>query len=142
MVDICPVFWIGYEVTTSLELIEKVTIMVDPGSGDEQTKQIPAYALERIRELARGSKVIYASHRVELDIVDNLCMSQEEVCRCLASLESSHFRHSKLYPNQRKWMDVYCPTWAVNGQVHDLYIKLMLSRNVMTVTLCSFHWQR
>ncbi len=116
--------------------------MVSPESGNEQTKHEPAYALERICELAAQGKVIYGGRRVELDIQENLHMSQEEVCRCIASLEPSHFRHSKLYPNRPKWMDVYCRAWSVDGQVHDLYIKLMLGNKVMTVTLCSFHWQR
>ncbi|MTI50263.1 MAG: type II toxin-antitoxin system MqsR family toxin [Alcanivorax sp.] len=116
--------------------------MVDPDSGEEQTRDVPAYALERICELACAGKVIYGGRRVELDIHENLQMSQEEVCRCLASLEPSHFRHSKLYPERSKWMDVYCRPWSVDDQIHDLYIKLMLSKNVMTVTLCSFHWQR
>lgn len=116
--------------------------MVCPESGNEQTKYQPSYALDRIGELARQGKVIYGGRRVELDIQENLQMSQEEVCRCIASLKPSHFRHSKLYPDRRKWMDVYCRAWAVDGQTHDLYIKLMLSNNVMTVTLCSFHWQR
>ena len=116
--------------------------MVNPDSSVEQTRDVPAYALERICELARNGKVIYGGRRVELDIQESLQMSQEEVCQCIASLGPSHFRHSKLYPGRPKWMDVYCRAWAVDGQTHDLYIKLMLGQNVMTVTLCSFHWQR
>lgn len=117
--------------------------MVSSSDKEVRTRKAPAYALDRIRELASLRKVVYGGRRVELDIADNLHYSFEEVCQCLVSLQPQHFQHSKRYPNLPKWMDVYFLSWApVGRKPDDLYIKLMLTRQTLTLTLCSFHWQQ
>ena len=110
---------------------------------DKERRCYPAYALERVRELAAKEKVNYRSWRVEADVC-NLGYSLGEVCQCIASLNVTlHFDHSELPDGQSRWQDVYHCRWSNSaGEVDDLYLKLMLTQSTITVELCSFHRHR
>lgn len=114
--------------------------MVTP---DKDRRSYPAYALNRVKELATKEKVNYRSWRVETDVI-NLGYALGDVCRCIASLDAAlHFDHSELPAGQTRWQDVYHCRWSNSaGEVDDLYLKLMLTQSTITVELCSFHRHR
>lgn len=99
----------------------------------------PHYSLDRIRELAAGGHVSYGSSRVWVKI-ECLGYSPEDVYGCLANLNADDYSESIKYPNQPFWLDVYhCCFISSNGGKDELYIKLKLTKNCLTIVLASFH---
>lgn len=102
----------------------------------------PVYDLDRVRELAGNRRVIYASRRVEND-AENLDYGPDAVADCVASLQPEEFDESLRYANEKFWQDIYkCRRVSPKGDTDDLYIKLKLTRNAITVVLQSFHRDR
>ncbi|MGH8162267.1 MAG: type II toxin-antitoxin system MqsR family toxin [Gammaproteobacteria bacterium] len=102
----------------------------------------PAYALSRIRELARQGKVRYLSARAQHDI-ENLGYEPDDIHECLANLEESDFDHAETYLDFPGWYDVYHVVLvSTQGHRDRPYIKLRLTRDVMYVELRSFHVDR
>jgi len=105
-------------------------------------KERPEYSLNRVRELAGAGAVHYGSQRVFVD-TENLGYAPVDVHQCLASLEPSHFRKSIRYASLNFWWDVYLVTYdSPSGHRDDLYIKLKLDRDCITVVVGSFHKER
>lgn len=111
-------------------------------------RDAPVYDLDRVRELAGKEQVVFAGNkrgrgtRVEMNAQD-LGYSPDDIFACIASLQPEEFDESLLYADEKFWQDVYrCRRTAPGGQVDDLYIKLKLTRNAVTVVLHSFHRER
>jgi len=106
---------------------------------EEERRQRPEYSLDRVRELAREGRVSYGSSRVTRH-VENLEYAPEDVHRCLACLEPSHYRGSVRYEGTGPWLDEYLITFiGPRGCTDDLYIKLKLNRDCILIVLASFH---
>jgi hypothetical protein len=111
-------------------------------SSKAERQSSPAYALERVRELARKEKVRYESGRVQLDVA-NLGYALDEVCACIEALRGDDFRHAERHGPDALWLDVYGLDWrSSGGQTDDLYIKLRLANSCLVVGLHSFHRNR
>ncbi len=102
------------------------------------------FDLARIVELALAGKVVYVNSSVLRD-TENLGYSPDDVHQCLASLTAGDFACGEAYGSgPTKWHDVYkisrypSPT----GHRDDLYIKLQINKNCVTVLLYSFHRNR
>jgi len=109
---------------------------------DEQKRSRAEYSLNRVRELASNGAVRYGSNRVFLD-TENLEYAPSDVHQCLACLEQRNYRGSVRYAGQRFWWDEYLITYvSPSGHQDDLYIKLKLDRDCITVVLGSFHEER
>lgn len=105
----------------------------------DRKRDYPAYDIDRIRELAANGSLQFGTTKAEND-VQNLAYTLEEVCRCLASLESGHFMHAVRYGNTAVWLDVYRRRYpSPKGGIDDLYIKLKLNRSCISVVIQSFH---
>ncbi len=111
-------------------------------SSKPERKTRPEYSLDRIRELARSAQVAYGSRRVEMDC-QNLGYGPEDICECIASLEAQDFRGAVRYEHRPFWMDEYRIRWrSAAGASDTLYLKLHLNRDMIIVTLDSFHRNR
>jgi hypothetical protein len=98
----------------------------------------PEYSLTRVKELARTESV-HLTQRSTRDSQD-LGYSFEQVCECLAELEPEDFEHSVRYEWTPVWLDVYkMRNKTPASRIDDLYIKIRLNRDCITVTVCSFH---
>ena len=107
-----------------------------------ERKTTPEYCLDRIRDLASSGQVAYGARRVEIDC-ENLGYGPEEVCECIASLEAGDFVGAVSYRNRPFWMDEHQIRWrSAAGTADQLYLKLHLNRNMIIVTLDSFHRNR
>ncbi len=107
-------------------------------SESEERRSSSEYSLTRIRELALQGDVHYYSRRVHRHI-ENLNYRPEDIYTCLSMLTSAHYRGSVRY-GKKPWLDEYLITYkAGNGQPDELYIKLMLNKNCLTIILESFH---
>ena len=105
-------------------------------------RDAPVYDLNRVRELAGKGLVVFAGSRAEND-AENLDYGPDAVADCLASLQPEEFDESLRYANEKFWQDVYkCRRVLPKGDTDDLYIKLKLTRNAITVVLHSFHRDR
>lgn len=111
-------------------------------------RDTPVYDLDRVRELAGKGLVTFAGKKKEAGTkveqnAEDLGYSPDDVFACIASLQPGEFDESLLYPDEKFWQDVYkCRRTAPGGEVDDLYIKLKLTRNAVTVVLQSFHRER
>ena len=107
-------------------------------SDTEERRDNRAYALERIKELAERKKVMYLSSRVTRH-VENLGFSPDDVCDCIASLQSENYRSTVRYDGG-PWLDEYLISYTgPTGHTDDLYIKLKLKRGCVIIQLASFH---
>lgn len=98
--------------------------------------------MDRIKELARGGRVRYASRTVQRD-VENLEYAPEDVHQCLEALDSRLFSHAERYSEKEPWLDVYHISFrGPTGHLDPLYIKLKLNRDCVVVILHSFHRER
>ena len=108
----------------------------------------PVYDLDRVRELAGKGRVIFAGKKRDAGTkveqnAEDLGYSPDDVFACIASLQPEEFDESLLYPGEKFWQDVYkCRRTAPGGEVDELYLKLKLTRNALTVVLQSFHRDR
>jgi hypothetical protein len=103
-----------------------------------ERKSSPEYSLTRVKELAR-SESVQLTQRSTRDSQD-LGYSFEQVCECLAELERADFEHSVRYEGTTVWLDVYkMRNRTSTSRLDDLYIKIRLNRDCITVTVCSFH---
>jgi Motility quorum-sensing regulator, toxin of MqsA len=114
-------------------------------SGTER-KDSPSCSLQRIQELASQEAVAYGSSTVEIDI-SNLRYSHEDVCECLRVLAPEDFSHAERYGPKQVWLDVYKISMEFpdeRGRIFtdELYIKLKLDKDCVTVVLMSFHPER
>lgn len=97
------------------------------------------YSLEQVHRLASFGQVDLRGIKIRQDLVD-LGYELDDLCQCLAELERHHFRHSERYENFTRWHDVYKKRHTgPDGQTRNLYIKLRLSRDCITIEMCSFH---
>ncbi|SRR6056297_591730 len=107
-----------------------------------ERKTTPEYCLDRIRDLASSGQVVYGTRRIGIDC-ENLGYGPEEVWEYIASLEPGDFVSAVRYPNRPFWMDEYRIRWrSAAGTADQLYLKLHLNRNMIIVTLDSFHRNR
>lgn len=87
------------------------------------------YSLAWVAQLATRQSVQYASTRVTCD-VDALGYVLDDVCACLAGLQSDQFSHSERYRPDGTWHDVYRTSWALPGRRSDEhYLKFRMSGN-------------
>ena len=121
------------------------------GESDCNERDTCDYSLARIHELAALRSITLIGHR-EPDgrpnnrvqrHLDRLQITTADVCRILQLLREKHFYKSREYlvgPREiPRWHDVYKISAQIGDEVHDLYIKLRLNRNVDVIELCSFH---
>ena len=105
----------------------------------EERRHRKEFSLNCIRELAAAGKVDYWSRDVSKDI-ENLSYSPDDVHACLASLTEDHYRESVNYGDRKGWLDVYHITYqSPTGHQDEMYIKLKLNRDCVTILLMSFH---
>jgi hypothetical protein len=113
--------------------------MVDPVL---DKRDQPVYDLARIRELAGKGLVVAAGSKVEND-AQNLGYDPDALNGCISSLQAEEFDHAVRYPGEKFWQDVYkIRRESPQGAIDDLYVKLKLTRNWVTVVLHSFHRHR
>ncbi len=103
-----------------------------------ERRSSPEYSLARVRELA-ASQCVNLTLRSTADSQD-LSYSFEEVCECLSELQPQDFDHSVAYESNHFWLDVYkMRNKTSRSRIDDLYIKIRLNRDCITVIVHSFH---
>ena len=109
-------------------------------SEDPERRNNSEYSLDAIHRLAKSGNVNYGSPKVQRD-VDNLDYSLEDVCECLQSLSNDNYYESVNYGDHKGWLDVYLCNWPLRSTESsvELYIKLKLNRDCITIVLASFH---
>ncbi len=131
-----------------------ITIMVREFT---ERKQTASYDLVLLQRLAAADAIIYAGREVEKCLL-RLKYSHDHLRQCIANLRSEDFHVSGRYAIEGTkpvrytfWMDVYryqCTYYPRDDsnddpRDDDLYIKLSLSGDCVTVTVQSFHeWGR
>ena len=121
-----------------------------------ERKQKASYDLALLQRLAAADAITYAGIEVEKCLL-RLGYSHDHLRQCIANLKPGDFEVSGRYTYGKKpvrhtvWMDVYrykCTYYPNddsndNPRADDLYIKLSLSGDCVTVTVQSFHeWGR
>ena len=100
------------------------------------------YSLSAIHRIAGERNVVYGSRDVQRDVL-NHDYSLEDVCQCLQSLRQEDYDESVHYGDKRGWLDVYRCRWPApnssTSTIDDLYIKLKLNRDCITIVIASFH---
>lgn len=119
-----------------------------------ETKDRPSYDLALLQALAEADQIVYASVRNIEGWLDRLGYSHENLRSCIAMLSVDEFIKSGRYAIDASrftfWMDVYrlkCLYTPDEPDAEprrdDLYIKLSLSGDCVSVTVHSFHdWNR
>lgn len=105
----------------------------------------PFFDLNLVKEVAAREDIIY-ERKARTDIV-NLGYELSDVISCLQGLTPQHFDKSHTYINRGhpQQMDayVYTYTWLDKSQEEErqdqLYIKLSLVNEKLSVNLASFH---
>jgi hypothetical protein len=104
-----------------------------------ERRQRKEFSLNRIRELAAAGQVAHGSRDVSKDI-ENLSYSPDDVYQCLVSLTDEDYKESVNYGDHKGWLDEYLITYqSPTGHKDELYIKLKLNRDCVTIVLISFH---
>lgn len=105
-----------------------------------QERKSSEYSLARIHELAKKGRIASGSRKVNNDIL-NLGYSVQDVCECLHNLRPQQYYKSEKHNDI--WHDVYKCKWSTpnlsENHYDDLYIKLKLDRDCVTVIISSFH---
>lgn len=118
-----------------------------------ETKDRPSYNLAQLQALAKADQIVYGSVRSIEGWLYRLGYSHENLRDCIAMLSPDEFDKSGRYAIDSSqftfWMDVYrlkciyTPEPGAEPISEDLYIKLSLSGDCVSVTVHSFHvWGR
>lgn len=99
------------------------------------------YDLDKVREIAKRKDIEYRGWKVRLDIA-NLGYNLNDVADCIAGLTSGNFHKSKKYESGQVddiYKCIYERTSNENSVKDELYIKLSLCNNCLSIDLGSFH---
>ena len=95
------------------------------------SKEPPKYSLSDARKAAQKGNV-YLDRNAKKDSA-NLGYSQEDICKCMASLQESDFHKSIDYgPDERTGARIVCDVYKMrfrvnDSRIDDLYIKFRLA---------------
>ncbi|GAA4815575.1 hypothetical protein GCM10011365_01970 [Marinicella pacifica] len=102
---------------------------------------MPHYDLDKVREAAQRLDIEYRGLKVRLDIA-NLGYELKDVADCIEKLTASHF-HKTINYEDGQIDDVYkCMYQKINEDEvfnDELYIKLSLHDDCLSISLGSFH---
>ncbi len=102
---------------------------------------MPYYDLEKVREIAQRKDIEYRGWKVRLDIA-NLGYDLNDVADCIAGLTCCDFHKTKKYDSGQVddiYKCVYQRTSTEESVKDELYIKLSLYNNYLSIDLGSFH---
>ena len=102
---------------------------------------MPYYDLDKVREAAKRKDIEYRGWKVRLDIA-NLSYELSDVADCISNLTLNHFHKTKDYGNGQiddVYKCVYENTTDEDTKFDELYIKLSLKNNWLSIDLGSFH---
>lgn len=92
-----------------------------------------------MKQIAAAGGVVLFGKKIRVDVAQ-LGYSHEDQCGCIAKLQATEFRESIKYPDCKDWLDVYLTRYlCAAGVENDLYVKLMLTKDCLLVTLHSLH---